>query len=340
MNAADLVHKRTATEKRRVLDLLWRALDDAFLPYINEGICLAISGGADSRALLELVARWPGRHSGTISVVSVDHGLRAESADESAYIVARAQILAFQAQMQKLPLSKKKDESELRSLRYELLWNAAASMGCQSLATAHHKNDNVEGQLLYWLGNGGSGHGAMTSMVSTGRGALLRPFAAIESSIVHLGLNALGCSDYFLDPTNQSGGARAKVRNDLLPVLRSASGDIDERLFSLGRRSIFDRKIVDDIVEKHPLKNDGQSLSFDYTSLTVGLLSKVLLRGLRNLIPQGDLRMSYRVCEQIVNCIDPSTGSSTVKDGKERKFDFPGVRVYLSKNLISIVKAE
>src|SRR5262245_54785018 len=70
----------------------------AFAPLIRfPKLALAVSGGADSMALTHLVARWRAEREPKpqLTVLSVDHGLRAESREEAAMVAASAASLGL-----------------------------------------------------------------------------------------------------------------------------------------------------------------------------------------------------------------------------------------------------
>ena len=74
------------------LDGLFAALD----PFAV--LILAVSGGADSVAMMHLVARWAQRHRNptrTILVATVDHGLREDSAREADWVADAARSLGL-----------------------------------------------------------------------------------------------------------------------------------------------------------------------------------------------------------------------------------------------------
>ena len=60
-------------------------------------LALAVSGGADSMALLHLMAEWraDGEAKPDLTVLTVDHGLRAESRDEAAMVTRVATRLGL-----------------------------------------------------------------------------------------------------------------------------------------------------------------------------------------------------------------------------------------------------
>jgi len=59
----------------------------------NPQIAVAFSGGADSTALVLLASRWAKRRGGNVVAVTVDHGLRLESAGEAKLAQSRVKAL-------------------------------------------------------------------------------------------------------------------------------------------------------------------------------------------------------------------------------------------------------
>ena len=58
-------------------------------------LLLAVSGGSDSMALMYLAAAWAKEHGVPCSVITVDHGLRAESVAEAEFVKVAAQELGL-----------------------------------------------------------------------------------------------------------------------------------------------------------------------------------------------------------------------------------------------------
>lgn len=108
------------TQKRRVDQKLWNTLDEHLLTFVEHGVMLAVSGGPDSRALLEAVASWPRRHRGRFLVVAIDHGVRKESSEEARLVTLRAKRLGFDAEVVPLRDVTSYSEADLRKKRYEI----------------------------------------------------------------------------------------------------------------------------------------------------------------------------------------------------------------------------
>jgi tRNA(Ile)-lysidine synthase len=116
-----------------------------------ERLGVAVSGGPDSLALLLLAhAALPGR----IAAASVDHGLRAENADEAVRVGEICRDLGTPHEILRgAPEGNGGVQAAARALRYRLLAEWAARQSCSHLATAHHADDQAE-TLLMRMGRG------------------------------------------------------------------------------------------------------------------------------------------------------------------------------------------
>lgn len=113
---------------------------------------LAVSGGADSLALMLLAAK----HATTpqararFFVYSVDHGLRPEAADEVAFVVAEAERFGFHARPLRWTGEKPATgvQQAARKARYTLMAEAMEADEVPALLTAHHSQDQAETVLM------------------------------------------------------------------------------------------------------------------------------------------------------------------------------------------------
>jgi tRNA(Ile)-lysidine synthase len=118
----------------------------------GEQLAIAVSGGPDSVALLHLAAaRWPGQ----VTALTVDHGLRPESAAEAESVVRQCRGAGIP--VEQLRWDGEKLAANLadaaRAARYRLMGEACARAGIGLLLTAHHAEDQAE-TLLMRLGQG------------------------------------------------------------------------------------------------------------------------------------------------------------------------------------------
>lgn len=128
-------------------------LDSLFAGIAGEAaVGLAVSGGADSLALMVLAQRWASARAGAprLHVYSVDHGLRPEAGDEVAMVLAAAQALGLGAKglqwLEAKPLTGLSEAA--RQARYRLMAAEMARDGATVLLTGHHRNDQAETVLM------------------------------------------------------------------------------------------------------------------------------------------------------------------------------------------------
>lgn len=139
----------------------WRTLAGV-LPTPHQPIGVAVSGGADSLALLLLAcAAFPG----TVKAATVDHGLRAASAEEAAFVgVICARLGVPHAILMLAPdmLAAGNLQSRARAIRYRRLADWATGVGAPWVAVAHQQDDLAETFLL--RARRGAGLGGLAAM--------------------------------------------------------------------------------------------------------------------------------------------------------------------------------
>ena len=128
---------------------------DSFGPFESRPtLAIGLSGGGDSMALALLAANWARAHGGTAVALTVDHGLRAESAVEAARTGewARARGLAHFI----LPWTSPKPATGImaaaREARYTLMSRWCRDHGVLHLLLAHQLEDQIETFLLRQIG--------------------------------------------------------------------------------------------------------------------------------------------------------------------------------------------
>ena len=118
-------------------------------------MAVAVSGGGDSMALLDLAATWAKETQTALWVLTVDHKLRAEAADEIALVAARCGALGLGFQV--LDWSDWDHQGNLmdqaRRARYRLMADWAHRAGIADILLAHTRDDQAE-TLLMRLGRG------------------------------------------------------------------------------------------------------------------------------------------------------------------------------------------
>jgi tRNA(Ile)-lysidine synthase len=201
----------------------------------RRGLVLAVSGGPDSTALMLLAAAWDKRPP--LLVVSVDHGLRPESAEETRLVAANAERLGLACRVMRpdaLPLAGNR-QAAARVARYRCLAAAAREAGCDTIVTAHHRDDQAETLLLRLArGSGVYGLAAMAPEVELDGLRLARPLLGVPGAALKKHAEASGLPLVF-DPSNADRRFDRVRMRALMPVL-AAEGLTAERLAATAKR--------------------------------------------------------------------------------------------------------
>jgi len=171
------------------------------------GLALAVSGGADSTALLHLMARWcaEGGAKPDLTVLTVDHGLRAESREEAAMVARMAESLG----LPHVILTWRRIEAQggglqerAREARYDLMAAYCHAHDIPGLVTAHHLDDQAETFLMRLKRGSGLDGLAAIPEASTWSGiAVLRPLLDMPKARLAATLTAAGLG-WAEDPSN------------------------------------------------------------------------------------------------------------------------------------------
>lgn len=179
---------------------------------------LAVSGGADSLALMHLVAAWSKENAGPapeLSVLTVDHGLRAESAREAQFVCDQAEEAGLKCHVLSWEPGRKttRIQEHARQARYDLTASCALEHGIDAIATAHHLDDQAETVLMRLArGSGVDGLVGICAVSQWGGVALLRPFLDLPKARLVASLEAIGAK-WIEDPSNDDDAfERVRVR--------------------------------------------------------------------------------------------------------------------------------
>ncbi len=200
-----------------------------------KGVVAAVSGGPDSTALMLLLSRWQGRPP--TLVVTVDHGLRPEAADEAALVVRNAVSLGLRARTVRpgVPYVAGNLQAWARDARYACLAAAAREAGADTIVTAHHRDVQAETFLLRLArGSGVYGLAAMASDSQLGEIRLARPLLSVPRQALAALVEREGL-EIVSDPSNLDTRFDRVAIRGLMPAL-AERGLTAERLAGTARR--------------------------------------------------------------------------------------------------------
>lgn len=188
----------------------------------DKSVVVALSGGADSVALLSMLSRLGyycvAAHCnfhlrGEESNRDEAHAAKIASQFGVGFEVAHFDVDAYKKE------HKVSTEMACRELRYEWFEQLRLKYDAQAIAVAHHGDDDVETMLLNLLrGSGIAGVSAMRWK----NGFVVRPMLNVPQSDIkdYLSVNSI---EYVVDSTNKENEyKRNRLRNEVLPLLKDA----------------------------------------------------------------------------------------------------------------------
>lgn len=174
-------------------------------------VAVAVSGGLDSVVLLDLLVDTRAWHGATLSVVTVDHGVREGSGADADFVEDLARAHGLPCTRATLGLGSA-SEAGMRDARRAVF----DALDVDRVATAHHRDDQVETVLLRLLR--GSSSAGLAGIRWT-RGRMVRPLLSTSRAEIEEHARERGLS-WREDPTNAALDAeRNRVRHLLVPAL-------------------------------------------------------------------------------------------------------------------------
>ncbi len=192
----------------------------------GDAVLMGVSGGADSVALVHILAELSSGFSLRLGIAHLNHCLRgAESDRDERFVIALAERLSIpcftagkdaEAHRRAHRLS---PEEAARELRYDFLNAVAQEKGFNRIALGHHADDNAELVLMFLLR--GSGPSGLSGIPPSREGKYIRPLMGLSRSDILAYLMQKG-ADYVTDSSNSDlRYLRNRVRHQIIPHLKT-----------------------------------------------------------------------------------------------------------------------
>ena len=212
---------------------------------------VAVSGGADSVALLDFLSDTASDLGLSLVVAHVDHGIQSDSPTVRQSVAALAEKYGLPFESVELHLGPDTTETEARRARYAWLREVQQRRGAKYLVTAHHEDDQVETILLRALR--GSAPAGLAGIAARARGGLVRPLLPFTRRELQGYATERGLPMHD-DPANRDPRhLRSWVRATLLPLLNERLGARLRRdVLAQGRHAASDRRAWDQMLDLVP----------------------------------------------------------------------------------------
>jgi tRNA(Ile)-lysidine synthase len=215
---------------------VWATITRHSLLSAGDRVLVAVSGGADSVALLLVLAALAPRAGAQLAgVVHVHHGLRGADADaDAAFCEQLAASLGLPFDLVPVDVSGEAArrrwsvERTAHVLRHAAFRRVARSRMATRIALGHTLDDQAETVLLRFLR--GAGTRGMSGMWPT-HGLLVRPLLDVRRDEVERFVTSKGLTWRNDDSNRDATVPRNRVRHEILPVLMAMAGaSLPERL--------------------------------------------------------------------------------------------------------------
>ncbi len=250
-------------------------------------VCVAVSGGADSVALLRALHAANATAKSSLGVglsaVHLHHGIRGAEADaDQAFVRDLCATLAIPLHLHAADVparaaqNRETLEEAARNARYEIFHALLRSGEADAVLTAHTMDDQTETVLLKLLrGAWTEGLGGIHPVVSAaipGRspGLILRPLLCTRRHEVEAYLHSLG-QPWREDASNADPAfTRNRLRHQLLPQLREFNPSLDQTLANLAElaredearwKLELDRLLPQLLLPGKPVRGGGRSVA-------------------------------------------------------------------------------
>ena len=255
-------------------------------------LAVAVSGGADSMALLLLTQAYAKERGGSITALTVDHGLRAESAQEARQVAlwCAKHGIPHHTLLWQSPAPKRAIQEKAREARYGLMADFCREHHIRHLLAAHHRDDQAE-TLFFRLARG-SGLDGLACMMPVkplaGGVLLLRPLLPSPKDRLVETLREKG-QPWVEDPSNHNTRyTRPHIRAQLAAC--ADKDDISARAYAITRsfqkfRNLLENKLADELTNCIFIQPDG----------SYGIHSKAFLA----LAPEYGLRAITQLAKQV-----------------------------------------
>jgi tRNA(Ile)-lysidine synthase len=213
---------------------------DRTLLKVGERVCVAVSGGADSTALLVAMVEARAELGVVLTAAHVHHGLRGDEADaDEAFVQELCGRLGVPLTVFRVDTAERMaaEGEGLEEAARELRYSALGGLEVDAIATAHTLDDQAETVVMKMLrGAWTEGLGGISpekqglGIREQGSGRVVRPMLEVRRAEVEAFLRERG-QGWREDASNRDVSlTRNRVRHALMPVLRGFNPKVDEAL--------------------------------------------------------------------------------------------------------------
>ena len=296
----------------------------------NDKVLVAVSGGADSLALLHCVYTLKNKYDLILVVAHLNHMFRGGEADRDAeYVRVFADRLGLKSVIERINVPEILAQGSFspqegaRIARYDFLIKTAEALSCNKIALGHHKDDQAETVLLNLLK--GAGLDGLKG-IAPKRGLFIRPLIEIKKDALeqYCEENKLAFRE---DASNfKDVYLRNKVRNRLMPIIiKEFNQNIVDILANTADILREENSYLESMAEKsekqcriflNPDTKKGEWVTQLFTDLPIAMQRRVI-RQIYTLLKGSNYNLSFFHVETVRSLIlHNASGSITELPGQ------------------------
>ena len=205
-------------------------LNDAGIRH-RDTLCIGVSGGPDSMALLDLMIKLKSELDLVLVVAHVNHNIREESKEEEAYLREFCNNMGLHFECFKIEhYGDDNFHNEARTIRYNFFDKVCKDYNAKYLLTAHHGDDLVETILMRIVrGSSLKGYSGFSKVIVKDDYTILRPLITVTKDDLTNYCNENNIK-YFIDKSNlKDVYTRNRYRKYVLPFLKEEDKMVHEK---------------------------------------------------------------------------------------------------------------
>lgn len=216
-------------------------------------VVVAVSGGADSMALLDILAHLFAFRLQLV-LAHLNHCLRADESDgDEQFVRSVAEKYAFPLEISRIDIHAAAVRQRLsleeagRNARRSFFLEVAEKYAAGAVALGHHRDDQAETVLMRLI-RGAAGSGLAGMKPKSPGSIFVRPLLCLSRADINEYLHK-GLLPWREDSSNSDTTfLRNRIRHELLPLLRSYNPEITEGLNQTSQALAADEELLEDVV--------------------------------------------------------------------------------------------
>ena len=305
--------------KTRFLQQLHRSISQHAMIEKGETVLVAVSGGADSLALLYGLHTLCAKLECHLHVAHLNHNLRPDADADAEFVRQHAARLDVPFSLDKVELPVQ-SEAAGRAARYQFYEEVAERIGATKIALGHHQDDTAETVLMHLLR--GSGTTGLKGILPVREGRFIRPLAGFTRQEIEAFLASMNLAPRDDATNTDTRYLRNRIRHALLPLLErdynpNIKSGLNRTAEVLGTESEYLDLAAREAFEKCQTRQHGEnedSIILDRTQFRQYHVA-LQRRMLRHCIAEIHGQMSdfyFRHCQTILDSIEGDAPNAVV----------------------------